>query len=230
MPLAKDNFDLTATEFRDALAIRYRKPLLNVPPFCDGCGSPSCLDRFLICKKGGLITQHHYEIRDAVGDLAALVWGPVKLEPIVKDAQDDDSGEVLIADLCVRGVWLPQSEALFDVRIVDTDAQSYLGQTPTSVLLSAEKEKKRKYSAAATDRRAHFTPLYFSVDAEAAMFLKRLAHCLSARCKRSYADILFWIHVRLAFAILRAAVLCVRGSRTCWHCLGIEDSASIDHT
>ena len=107
--------------------------MLNVPPFCDGCGSSSCLNHFLICKKGGLITQRHNEIRDAVGDLVALVWGPVKREPIVKDAQDDDSGEVLIADLCVRGVWLPQSEALFDVRIVDTDAQSYLGQTPTPV-------------------------------------------------------------------------------------------------
>ena len=101
MPLAKDNINLTAPQFRDALAIRYRKPLLNVPRFCDGCGSSSCLDHFLICKKGGLITQRHNEFRDADGDLAALVWGPVKREPIVKDAQEDDSGEVLIADLCV---------------------------------------------------------------------------------------------------------------------------------
>lgn len=55
-----------------------------------------------------MIIQCHNEIRDAIGDLAALVWGPVKLEPIVKDAQDDDSGEVLIANL---GVWFPQSVA-----------------------------------------------------------------------------------------------------------------------
>ena len=219
MPLEKDNFDLTAPEFCDALAIRYRNPPLNVPPFCDGCGSPSCLDHFLICKKDGLITQHHSEIRDAG---ASLVWSPVKHEPIVTDAQDDDSGEVLIADLCVRGVWLPQSEALFDVYIVDTDAQSYLGQTPTLVLLSAKNEKKKKYSSAAVDRRAHFTSLYFSVDGlagvEAAMFLKRLAHSLSGRWERSYADILFWIRVCLAFAILRATVLCMQGSRTRWHC------------
>ena len=30
----------------------------------------------------------------------------------------------LIADLGVRGVWQPQGEALFDVRVVDTDVQS----------------------------------------------------------------------------------------------------------
>ena len=90
MLMEKDTFDLTAQEFCDALqAIRYKKPLLSVPPFCDGCGSPSSLDHFLICRKGGLIIQHHNEIRDAIGDLAALVWGPVRCEPIVKDAQDD---------------------------------------------------------------------------------------------------------------------------------------------
>ena len=38
----------------------------------------------------------------------ALLWAPVKCEPVVKDAQDDDS----IADVGVWGAWLPQSETL----------------------------------------------------------------------------------------------------------------------
>ena len=218
MPMERDNFDLTAQEFRDALAIRCKKPLLSIPPFCDGCGSPSSLDHFLICRKGGLITQHHNEIRDAIGDLASLVGSCVKREPIVKNAHDDDSGEVLIADLCVRGVWLSQVEALFDIRIIDTDAQSYLGRSPTQVMSFAENEKKRKYLDAAAARRAHFTPLCFSVDgvasSEAASFLKRLAYCLSAHWERSYADIMYWIRAQLSFAILRATILCVRGSPT----------------
>ena len=181
--LEKDNYDLTAQEFRDALAVRYKKPLLNIPS-CDGYGSPSSLDYFLICKKGGLITQCHNKIQNAIGDLVALVWGSVKCEPVVKGISHEDSGEVLIADLFVRGVWLSQAEALFDVRVIDTDAQSYLCQPPTSVLLTAEFEKKRKYLDASVARRAHFTSLSFSVDGlvspEAASFLKRLAYCLSA--------------------------------------------------
>jgi len=40
LPVSQDHYDLTAQEFRDALALRYRKPLLNVPSSCDGCGAP----------------------------------------------------------------------------------------------------------------------------------------------------------------------------------------------
>ena len=40
----------------------------------------------------------------------------------MKNAHDGDSSEVLIAGLCVRGVWLLQAEALFDIPLIDTDA------------------------------------------------------------------------------------------------------------
>ena len=129
-------------------------------PKCDGCGATSSLDYWLICRKGGLVVQRHNEIRDAIGDLAALAWGQVRRETVVVEA-GDQHGETLIADLCVRGVWLPQAEALFDIRVVDTDAQSYLHHTPGRVLLNAEVEKKNKYADACATRRAHFTPLCF---------------------------------------------------------------------
>ena len=36
---------------------------------------------------------------------------------------DESAGaNSLITDLCVRGVWEPQIKALFDIRMVDTDA------------------------------------------------------------------------------------------------------------
>ena len=43
---------------------------------------------------------------------------------------------------------------LLDVRVVDTDAQSYACRTVDAVLCSAEQEKKRKYLAAVEERRA----------------------------------------------------------------------------
>ena len=53
--------------------------------------------------------------------------------------------------------------ALFDVRVLDTDAKSYLCHSPQSVLATAEREK-RKYSDACAAKHVSFTPLCFSVD------------------------------------------------------------------
>ena len=155
LPIAKNHSE---TEFRDALSIRYKKPL---PINCDGCGSPFDLSHALSCRRGGLVTQRHNEVRDAIGDLAALAWGQVTKEPVVREG--DNNTPALIADLAVRGVWTAQTEALFDVRVIDTDAQSYSCQTPPAVLTAAEKEKKRKYSAACEERRALFTVYQWTV-------------------------------------------------------------------
>ena len=66
--------------------------------------------------------------------------------------------------MCVRGVWEAQTEALFDIRVIDTDARSYCTRSPKDVLGTAEGEKKRKYLQACQDRRATFTLLCVSVD------------------------------------------------------------------
>jgi len=140
-------------------------------------------------------------------------------------------GDVLIADLGIRGVWSAQSEVLFDIRVSDTDAQSYLSYSHKTVLLRAETEKKQKYFAAALDHHAHFTPLYFSVDglagSEASCFIKCLASGLSLRWEKNCSEVLYWVRVALAFALLQATRVCIRGTRTKWRCLGFEDGAII---
>ena len=87
----------------------------------------------------------------------------VQHETVVTEAENQQ-GETLNADLRVRGVWLPQTEALFNIRVVDTGALSYLRHVRSRILLNAEVENKNKYAEACATRRAKFTPLYFSVD------------------------------------------------------------------
>ena len=106
MPLARSQFDLSPQEFRDGLALRYRKPLLSLSSVCDGCGAPFSIEHALDCRFGGLVTHRHNEVRDAFGDLASLVWSPVVKEPVVHDGSA--GADTLIADLCVRGVWEAQ--------------------------------------------------------------------------------------------------------------------------
>ena len=132
LPIQRDNFNLSAVEFRDSLCLRYMKPLLNLPATCDGCGALFTTSHSLDCKKGGLIIQRHNEIRDLLFDLVSLVWShPVK-EPVV----NDDGAGSLVADIAV---WQPQVTTLFDIRVIDSDAPSYLQKTPISVLKTAEK-------------------------------------------------------------------------------------------
>ena len=51
----------------------------------------------------------------------------------------------LIDHLCVGVVWQPQTKALFDIRVADTDAHCYHAYTPHDVLCTTEGEKKHKY-------------------------------------------------------------------------------------
>ena len=204
----------------------------DLPSKCDGCGASLTLQHALDCKVGGLVIQRHNEIRDCVGDIAAQVWTQVVREPIVREAetQVDDSG--LRLDLGVRGVWQPQAEALFDFKVIDTDAPSYSNRSPESVLESGAQEKKRIYRQAVEDRRGTFTPFVISVDGllhrEAEHFLKRMATCVASKWKKSYAQTCGYIRARLSFAIIRAASLCLRGSRVKWRSgLGFEDGAAL---
>jgi hypothetical protein len=111
----------------------------------------------------------------------------------------------LKGDLACRGVWDPQVEAFFDIRIVDADAPSYSSMTLQSVLRKSEKEKKTKYMPACEERHATFTPLltttggFFGVEFN--NFLKILADKLADRWQKPYSVIMSWVRVRLTYAI-----------------------------
>jgi uncharacterized C2H2 Zn-finger protein len=231
IPTKKDHFDLSPTEFRDALAIRYHRIPNSMPQSCDGCGNSYFnIDHALCCKTGGLITRRHNEIRDLFCELCQHAWGNVTKEPLISQ---NDCG--LRADLSCRGVWVAQREALFDIRVVDTDAPSYLPHPVTTILKSAEKEKQRKYSNACEMQHVTFTPLVTSVDGvfapQMSSFIKHMAEKISERWNRSLSTILGWLRARIGIAIIRATSMCIRGTRhrfkpvARW--LGFDDGAAL---
>jgi hypothetical protein len=217
MPLARSGNVLSATEFRDGLALRYALPLQRMPESCDGCGARMDIQHALGCMKGGLVTRRHNEVRDEIADLAQMAYGPsaVRIEPTVREATTSSEG--LRADISVRGVYESQVEASLDIRVTDTDAESFKLKSVLQVLKTHETEKKRKYKKACDERRWHFTPFVCSVDGalgkEAAGFLKRLAHKLAVKWHSSYSVVMGFVRSRLSLAILRATNLCIRGSR-----------------
>ena len=153
-------------------------------------------------------------------------------EPVAREADEIRGVSALVADLGVRGVWQPQTEALFNVCVVDTDAQSYAHRTVSAVLSTAEKEKKRKYTHAAQARHASFFPFVASVEGvmarEGRFTVQRFADRLSTRWSKPYSEVMGWLQTRLSFAILRATNRCVRGSRAKWRSgVGMDNGAGL---
>ena len=77
LPLAQYHFDLSPQRFHDALSLRYNRSLMLMAPTCDGCGTAFTLLHALDCQRRGLVARLHNEIRDALGDLAYLVYKDV---------------------------------------------------------------------------------------------------------------------------------------------------------
>ena len=159
MPTEKNDSVLSAREFCDGLALRYNKPLLALPGVCDGCGKSFSLDHGLNCPNGGNIIRRHNEVRDVAGQLASMAYSHVTPEPVVREQGTGPSeGGGLVCDLAVRGVWNPQTQVLFDFKIVNTDAHSYINRPVRAVLESAAAMKRSKHREARADRRADFIP------------------------------------------------------------------------
>ena len=141
-PLERYHFDLSPNEFKDGLAIRYLWHPADLPACCDGCEADFTLQCGMDCKKRGVVIQWHNEVRDCLGDISSEVWPSVIKEPIVRKADPSSNDVGLRLDLEVRGVWSPQTEAFFDIRIIDTDAPSYKHRTPEAVLKVQQKKRK----------------------------------------------------------------------------------------
>ena len=75
-------------------------------------------------------------MRDCLGDISSEVWPSGIKELIVREADPSSNDVGLRLDLGVRGVWSPQTEALFNICIIDTDTPSYKHCTPEAVLES----------------------------------------------------------------------------------------------
>ena len=121
------------------------------------------------------------------------------------------------ADVSSYGFWNRGTTTMFDIRIVNLDAGSYLHMTPEKALAKTEKEKKDLYLQACLERRSTFTPIVYSADGipgtKALAAQKRLAALLSYKLKREYFKMCGFVRARMSLAIVRSNSLLLHGPR-----------------
>ena len=126
LPLSKHGFDLTKTEFRDGIALRYTWKAKNTPAICP-CGKEFSLTHALHCAKGGYTHLRHNEIRDVFANLMDDVCHDVQIDPKLQSLDgeifssnstttDDDAR----LDIKANGLWGSRfNSTFFDVKIFD---------------------------------------------------------------------------------------------------------------
>jgi len=82
-----------------------------------------------------------------------------------------------------------------------------------------ENEKNRLYPWRVLDiEHGTFTPLVFTTTGgmgkESLRYHSRLAELIAIKKGEQYAKTMSWIRSRISFALLRSALVCLRGSRT----------------
>ena len=221
LPLEDQGFTLNKGEFRDALAIRYNKPLRNLPSKCP-CGQQFNLNHALNCKRGGLVIIRHNNIRDFEANLIRQVCNDVETEPPLQPLDGENinglTGDEARPDLRARGFWRHGQNAYFDVRVTNTNSVSQSNMTAAKIYAKHEKEKKKNYNQRIMQvEHGTFTPLIYSVNGgigpECEQFHKHLAERIAEKSGEKYTSVITWIRCKLSFLLLRAALMCVRASR-----------------
>ena len=208
IPIDEMGFTLNKGEFRDALKLRYDWEIADKPSIC------VCVfhvDHAMVCRRGGFIIQRHNELRDLEADMLSMVCNDVEIEPVLQELK----GESLPSranrapdarlDIHARVFWERQRSAFFDVRVCHPNADSYRDLDLKQIYKQHENDKKRLCLVFTTTG---------GMGEECKRYYNRLAELVAAKKGEDYANTVSWIRSKVSFAILRAALLCLRGSRT----------------
>ena len=115
--------------------------------------------------------------------------------------------------------WERHRSAFFDVRVCHPNAVSYRDIEQQQIYRIHENEiEKRLYSERVLDiEHGTFTPLVFTTAGgmgKDCLKYSRSAQLIVIKKGEQYAKTISWIRTRTLFALLKSALVCLRGSRT----------------
>ena len=168
--------------------------------------------------------MRHDEPKQVLVDQAGQIWNDVQSEPPLEPLSGEEfkhKSAIVTddarSDVRVRGYWSNMRNAFFEFRVFYPHARS-----TASLLLICnkfQKDRKREYEQRIRQvEDGDFTPMIMSstggMGPQMSMTLKHLAQKFSDKCKQKYARVMSVLRCKFAFAVARAAIVCLRGSRS----------------
>ena len=148
LPIHEQQLDLSKTEFRDALHLRYNLPLKDLPTQCP-CGERFNVSHALSCKKGGFVAQRHDNLRDLLTHLLSKICKDVEAEPhltpvtteqmSLKTANTRDEARL---DIKAIRFWQRGQNAFFDLRVTHVNSSYQKSTTTDEIFKIMNKQKK----------------------------------------------------------------------------------------
>ena len=147
------------------------------------------------CKKRGLVSILHNDIRDLTANISREVYNDVEVEAKLIPLTGEQlqywsaiTGDEARLDIRARSFWVRGQEDFLDIRVFDPNANRYLSATLPRCHEINEKEKKRNHNNRTLQiEHGTFTSLAFStygsMRRECVKFYSKLAEQLSDRHK-----------------------------------------------
>ena len=145
-PSTVNGTELGSQEWRDTLFLRYGLEPLDLPTHCYSCQANFSISHDFDCKKDGLVTARHNELRDGVAELAGKAFTPshvrnnpliysgcavkrTKATPAGASGKNDQAGAPppeateQKGDLLICDLWKNGMDNVHNMRVVNTDSK-----------------------------------------------------------------------------------------------------------
>jgi hypothetical protein len=224
--LESEEFFFHKGDWCDTIDLRYSWTPPKLPCFCP-CGKAFTLSHSQCCAVGGFRNMRHNNVRDSFVKHLSLVLNDVGKKPVLQPVpeiikpllpynsnMDDDAR----ADIRAKGFWTRNQSAFFDVRVFFPNADSYKSKSIPAAYRGHENEKKLSYCKRIIEvEHGTFTPLVFmstgSASKETSIIIKKTAAMIAEKKNQPYSQVVALFRARLAFEVMRSAIMMLRGSR-----------------
>ena len=216
---------LNKGQFRDAIYLRYGWEPRLLPEKC-GCGATFNVAHALTCMTGGYRGPMHNDVQYVFYDvLKQAGYKDVAWEPELQTLEGEtfkyksaNTTEEARSDVSALGFYSRLRRAFFDITAFSPFAPSNKGKSLKSCFEMHEKRKRREYSERIRNvEHGDFAPLVVSttggIGPHGSEVIKRLSIALAEKRNEHVSVVSGWLRCRLSFAILRSAIVCLRGSR-----------------